>query len=282
MRFGSSIDWHTFDIIESRPVIPKRQNWKFQMRRGSTTKRREKKANRLCIAAPSVFCREARCCKLIFISETPERSRKILLQIYELQRRYPEGLVKLASLAANGRETELAEQCWCQAIALESEYARDVVAFVVRFPEVRLKHCVCGSQQAIRIATRAFLDDVDKSPPLTRQVDDYLNWVATNIECRGAKSRVEQARCHDVLADAFTKLGRFDDAIQSYRMASQCLPGNVSRRAKLITKLRSLGRLDAAIDEAKQASEEMPSEALFAGMVREMMQVRKQNQENSQ
>lgn len=213
---------------------------------------------------------------LDFIHRDQQISRRAITQLSQLQNRSVAQLIQLAFWAANGDDNDLAEQLWKSVTDLNPSQARFAIQFARENPRVRIEKCIADRPLGLQVACKQILADAADQQDLPDNSKAFLRTAVNRFECQACQSHDETSRCHELAGNVYTFLGDHVQALEQYRSAIHFRPSDLSLRSNVITRLRTAGLLDPAIDEAVNASELFPDHKGFQAMVRDLLRERSQ------
>ncbi len=204
---------------------------------------------------------------LDFIHRDIRRTQSALQQLATLQTRDPDGLIKLAILAADGGELEIAKAQWKKAIAQKPHLTHRAIEFVQSRSDVTLDDVIPNLPENQRRTAWYLLANADNDPVLKAQAPEFLQRALEKVDCQACDSKRERADCEELCGDILYSLDRTEDSFQHYVTAIEEQPADPNLRVKLIGRLRYAGKKEAALLAARRARRALPKQPRFQQII---------------
>ena len=207
---------------------------------------------------------------LDFIYRNQKKSRTAIEQLAQLQARNPDRLMKLAILASDSGELEIAKEQWKLALDQAPYLTKTAIEIVGSQSELLVSEIVPSAPRNQRLAARYLLNNDELNDTLKKQVPEFLHSALNKIDCEKCESNRERAQCEELAGDILFSLDRSNDSFPHYVTAIEVQPANPNLRVKYIGRLRFAGKRDEARKAAQRARHDIPNQPRFQRIIDEI------------
>ena len=207
---------------------------------------------------------------LDFVDRDRQKSRTALQQLAQLQTRAPNQLVRLAVLASEGGEDDIAKEKWQEALVQAPEKTIDAIEFLKTQNGLTVSDIVPNLPANQRVAARYMLENAEIEAALKGQSKTFLTAALDRIACAKCETNREKSECEELTGDILFSLNRSEDSFPHYVTAIKSHPTNPQLRSKYIDRLRMTGKRDEARRAASRARSAIPNQPRFQRIIDEM------------
>lgn len=204
---------------------------------------------------------------LDFIHQDAELTRRTLIQLAELQKRFPRQLLRIGKLSYESGFNELAAELFRTALELDPQQTTIAIELLKGAPQLSLLEVIPQRSVNQRLAASAILDRKLDGQKVAADADAFLRQSVSHFRCDELSSAHDRSHCLQILATMHFSLENHTEGLAALRDATEALPADYSTRITLVEKLRELQRYDDALAEARLGQSLFPSNSRFNALI---------------
>lgn len=219
---------------------------------------------------------------LDFVHRDPTAMHQSLKQLSSLQENNPQQLLRIAALAADANDLEIATRALQKTLVLSSASVPAALAIAIRNKGIAIDAIIPDEAFAQRAASGHLLSQIKDDGQRDERIDAFLSRSVARFECETASSAKQQAYCYKIQSDVLFQLGQPDQGLQALRRSVDVYPADYAAWFRLIDQLRRQGLLGEAGDVAFEGRKLFPNNDRFRVLQQAIAREQAASQESNQ
>lgn len=203
---------------------------------------------------------------LDFLNRDRGRTRILLEQLVELQKRNGPQLIRLARLAVSGGEPSLLEKATSLATSLDPSHVPESIDLVLQCKGANLDQALGDSPVVRRVAVTHVARIYGQQANRREELDTFIRHSLPLFRCDECETLVEKAKCERLAGMAYIRLSEVDSALARFRNAAHYQPANPALRVEYVRQLLRNRKYKPAFLESQRGIELFPSDDRFRGL----------------